>query len=168
MTMAGMLPTIILSSVIPSFGAKFGKKNVMLTGYLLQTIGYGIIQFFGQTLPLMIVGLVIKGIGLAAIAGLLIPMIGDVIEYEAAKTGRRLDGLTNAVATCGIKVGTGLGSALVGWILALGGYVANAAVQSSSSIMSMKLLVGGIPAICGILGVIITLGFDIEKKMKEL
>lgn len=165
MTLAGMLPTIILSSVVPYFGAKFGKRNVLAAGYAIQTIGYAVIQFWGGHLPVMIVGLVIKGAALAAIAGLLIPMIGDVIEYEESKTGKRLDGLTNAVATCGIKVGTGLGTALVGWLLAWGGYVAGAAIQPDSAVLSMKLLVGGIPAVCGIAGFIIARKFDIEEKV---
>ena len=78
-----------------------------------------------------------------------------------------MDGLTNAVATCGVKVGTGLGSALVGWILAWGGYMAGADVQTSSAIFAMKLLVGGIPAVCGILGFVIALKFDIDKKISR-
>ncbi|MCD8300298.1 MAG: MFS transporter [Clostridiales bacterium] len=101
-----------------------------MTGYVLQAIGYGIVQFFGTNLIFMIIGLAIKGVALATAAGLLIPMIGDVIEYGERKTGKRLDRLTNAVATCGIKIGTGLGAALVGWMLAWGNYVANAAVQA--------------------------------------
>lgn len=167
MTLAGMLPTIILSSTIPFLGDKFGKRNVLVAGYILQGIGYMIIQLKGDILPVMILGLVIKGAALAAVAGLLIPMIGDVIEYGEINTGKRLDGLTNAVATCGVKVGTGLGSALVGWILAWGGYMAGADVQTSSAIFAMKLLVGGIPAVCGILGFVIALKFDIDKKISR-
>lgn len=163
MTLAGMLPTIILSSVVPYLGAKFGKRNVLVFGYLLQAVGYAIVQFWGTSLPMMILGLAIKGVALATAAGLLIPMIGDVIEYGERTTGKRLDGLTNAVATCGVKIGTGLGAALVGWMLAWGGYVAGAE-QSASAIMAMKLLVGGIPAVCGVAGIFIACLFDIEKK----
>ena len=165
MTLAGMLPTILLSTVIPHFGARYGKKNVLAAGYLLQMIGYGIVQFFGTALPLMIVGLVIKAAGLACVTGLLIPLIGDVVEYGELTSGLRLDGLTNAISTCGLKVGTGLGSAFIGWFLAWGGYAAEAAVQSESALFAMKLLVGGLPAICGLLGFLIALAFDIEKKL---
>ena len=164
MTMAGMLPTIILSAVVPILGAKYGKRNVLILGYVLQTIGYGVIQIGGTKLPIMIAGLVIKGAALAAVAGLLIPMLGDVIEYGEKTTGKRLDGLTNAVATCGVKIGTGLGAALVGWLLEWGNYVAGATVQAREAILSMKLLVGGIPAICGLVGIFVAFLFDIENK----
>lgn len=167
MTMAGMLPTIILSAAVPAFGAKFGKRNVLIAGYVLQMIGYGIIQIGGTILPVMIIGLVIKGAALAAVAGLLIPMLGDVIEYGERTTGKRLDGLTNAVATCGVKIGTGLGAALVGWLLEWGGYIAGANVQQSEAILSMKLLVGGIPAICGLSGIFVAILFDIENKENQ-
>ena len=39
MTLAGMLPTILLSSLIPALGKKFSKRNVLAAGYLLQEIG---------------------------------------------------------------------------------------------------------------------------------
>lgn len=166
MTLAGMLPTILLSSLIPALGKKFSKRNVLAAGYLLQGAGYLIIQFEGTVLPVMILGLVIKGAGLAAVAGLLIPMIGDVIEYEEKKSGVRLDGMMNAIATCGIKVGTGLGLAMVGWLLQFGGYIQRAEVQSASTISMIKLMVGGIPAICGFLGFLLAIKFDIERVEK--
>lgn len=167
MTLAGMFPTIILSSMIPYLGNRFGKRNVLMAGFLLQGVGYGLIQLWGTIFSVMICGLIIKGVALAGVAGLLIPMIGDVIEYGEMCTGKRLVGLTNSVSTCGLKVGTGIGSALVGWMLAWGGYIAGASSQSESSMFSMKLLVGGIPAICGIAGFIIAFFFDIETKLKE-
>ena len=93
-------------------------------------------------------------------------MIGDVIDYGEKQSGLRLDGLTNSVSSIGTKLGTGLGSALVGWVLAWGAYNGAAEVQVASALVSMRVLVGGIPAICGILGVVFSLMFNIEKDMK--
>ena len=163
MTIAGMLPTILLTSLVPMIGSKFGKKNILILGYLLQVVGYTIIYFSGQNLIIMIAGLIVKGIGLSPVASLLVPMIGDVIEYEEKKTGIRLAGLLNSVATFGIKAGSGLGAAFVGWLLAWGGYVASAEVQSPTTIVAMKMIVAGIPALCSIIGIAFSLKFDIEK-----
>lgn len=165
MTIAGMLPTILLTSLVPMIGSKFGKKNILILGYLLQVVGYTIIYFSGQNLIIMIAGLIVKGIGLSPVASLLVPMIGDVIEYEEKKTGIRLAGLLNSVATFGIKAGSGLGAAFVGWLLAWGGYVASAEVQSPTTIVAMKMIVAGIPALCSIIGIAFSLKFDIEKHM---
>ena len=165
MTIAGMLPTILLTSLVPMIGSKFGKKKILILGYLLQVVGYTIIYLSGQNLIIMIAGLIVKGIGLSPVASLLVPMIGDVIEYEEKKTGIRLAGLLNSVATFGIKAGSGLGAAFVGWLLAWGGYVASAEVQSPTTIVAMKMIVAGIPALCSIIGIAFSLKFDIEKHM---
>ena len=48
--------------------------------------------------------------------------LADVVDYGEWKTGVRLDGLTNSATSFGMKVGAGLGSALVGWGLAWASY----------------------------------------------
>ena len=52
----------------------------------------------------------------------------------------------------------------MGWLLEWGNYVAGATVQAREAILSMKLLVGGIPAICGLVGIFVAFLFDIENK----
>ncbi|MGN9055189.1 MFS transporter [Bariatricus sp. HCP28S3_A7] len=167
MTIAGMLPTILLTTTVPYVGNKLGKKNTLILGYVLQAIGFVIVYVAGTNLPMLIAGLVIKGVGLAPIASLLIPMIGDIIEYEERCSGLRLAGLFNSTATFGVKAGSGLGAALVGWLLAWGGYVASAAVQNDTTILAMRIMIAGIPIICSIVGVVLSLAFDIEKKVNK-
>lgn len=167
MTIAGMLPTILLTTAVPYVGNKLGKKNTLMAGYILQAVGFVIVYFAGTNLPVLIAGLVVKGIGLAPIASLLIPMIGDVIEYEEQCSGLRLAGLLNSAATFGIKAGGGVGAAMVGWLLAWGGYVASAEVQNDSTVFAMKLMIAGVPIICSVVGVVLSLAFDIEKKVNK-
>ena len=88
---------ILLTTAVPYVGNKLGKRNTLILGYFLQAVGFVIVYLAGTSLPLMIAGLVIKGIGLAPIASLLIPMIGDVIEYEERCSGLRLAGLVDKV-----------------------------------------------------------------------
>ena len=66
-------------------------------------------------------------------------MISDSLEYGEWKTGVRAEGLTFSAQSFSEKVGAGLGGALLGGILALGGYVGGAAEQSASAIMAMKI-----------------------------
>lgn len=94
-------------------------------------------------------------------------MIGDVIEYEEQCSGLRLAGLLNSAATFGIKAGGGVGAAMVGWLLAWGGYVASAEVQNDSTVFAMKLMIAGVPIICSVVGVVLSLAFDIEKKVNK-
>ena len=168
LTIAGMGPTILLTGFVPKVATKLGKKNTLFVGYILQTAGFGLAFLANANLPLILAGLVVKGIGLAGVAGLLIPMIGDVIDYGELQNGMRLDGLTNSVSSLGIKLGTGLGSALVGWLLAWGAYQAGAEVQPDSAIFAMRLLVGGIPAIVNLVGVGFSFFFNVERDVQKL
>ena len=168
LTIAGMGPTILLTGFVPKVAMKLGKKNTIFAGYILQTVGYGLAFIANANLPLILVGLIIKGVGLAGVAGLLIPMIGDVIDYGELQNGMRLDGLTNSVSSLGIKLGTGLGSALVGWLLAWGAYQAGSEVQPESALIAMRMLVGGIPAIVSLIGVIFSFFFNVEQDVQKL
>ena len=48
-----------------------------------------------------------------------------------------------------------------------GGYVASAAVQNDTTILAMRIMIAGIPIICSIVGVVLSLAFDIEKKVNK-
>lgn len=168
LTLVGMLPTILFLPFVSKISGKFGKRNVLTFGYITHLVGYGIAFVANATLPIILTGMVIKGIGLAMISGLLLPLVGDVIDFGEMKTGVRLDGITNSAITVGQKVGTGLGGALVGWALAIGGYQAGLAHQGASALMAMRLLFAGIPAVAGILGIIFAATFTIEKHNDEI
>lgn len=43
-TIAGMLPTILLTTAVPYVGNKLGKKNTLMLGYILQAVGFVIVN----------------------------------------------------------------------------------------------------------------------------
>lgn len=62
-----------------------------------------------------------------------------------------------------MKVGTGFGSALVGWGLEIGGYNGAAAVQTASTLFAERVMYAGLPVI-GIIICMICLYFtNIDK-----
>ena len=62
------------------------------------------------------------------------------MDYSEWKDGIREEGLTYSVTSFGLKIGTGLGTAALGWILAAGNYNGTAAVQPDSAIFAIKSL----------------------------
>ncbi len=56
-------------------------------------------------------GLVLQGIGHAALYSCLFAIVGDVVDYSEWKDGIREEGLTYSVTSFGQKIGTGLGTA---------------------------------------------------------
>jgi Na+/melibiose symporter-like transporter len=72
------------------------------------------------------------------------------------------------ISSMGVKIGMGIGSGLVGWLLAFGGYAAGAAVQQASVLTVEKWLLAGVPALCAVGGFILCLFIDVEKRMMKI
>ena len=161
--LAAILPMMFGLPLFPLLAGKFGKWKCMLVGYLLQIGGLVLIIFNPASVPVVIIGSVIKGLGGIPHTAGLFAMVADVVDYGEWKTNIRIDGLTYSATSFGMKVGTGIGSALVGWILAFGKYDGSAAVQSASAILSMKVLYIYLPIGLYILGFIALLFSNIDK-----
>ena len=73
-------------------------------------------------------------------------MYADCADYTEWKTGRRATAMTFAAATFSHKLGGALASAVIAWMLAAMGYVANQA-QSDASRMGIVLLLTVIPGV---------------------
>jgi len=73
-------------------------------------------------------------------------MYADCADYTEWKTGRRATAMTFSAATFSQKLGGALAAALIGWVLAAMGYVANEA-QSDASQLGIALLLTVIPGV---------------------
>ena len=100
-------------------------------------------------------GLVLQGVGHAALYSCLFAIVGDVVDYSEWKDGIREEGLTYSVTSFGQKIGTGLGTAALGWILAAGHYDGTAAVQPDSAIFAIKSLFLYLPLVITVVVLII-------------
>ena len=72
------------------------------------------------------------------------------------------------VSSVGNKIGTGLGSAAIGWGLAWTGYNAGLEVQSQTTQGGITFLMAGLPAIIAGIQVVVFALWDMEKKKAEL
>lgn len=121
-------------------------------------------QFVGTSYFGIMFASALKGIGNAGISSCMFAIVSDTIEYGEWKTGYRTEGLINSASSFGFKVGNGLGSAMLGWILALGNYAENASVQSASSVMAIKALFIYIPVAVAIFQIVIILFYKLDKE----
>ena len=115
MTLFNYIPTILTIMLIPIFAKKFGKIKALFVGFLFYGAGL-ILEIAGPVnLPMIYGGLVLQGIGHAALYSCLFAIVGDVVDYSEWKDGIREEGLTYSVTSFGQKIGTGLGTAALGW-----------------------------------------------------
>lgn len=158
------LPTMIIAAIVaPKLYAKFGKRNMMIVGSVVTIISTAI-QFLNPYNATIFLGLyAIKGFGIMLYGVAIGTLPGDVADWCEWKLGERAEGVVSSVSSFGTKVGTGVGTALVGWILAFGHYDGTLAVQATSALHSEIALMIGIPMALAIVQIVFLILWDMDK-----
>ena len=147
---------------------KFGKRNVFSLGLVLDIIGMLMLNFSGGAMPMIVASSIIRGIGNACGGATMWAMVSDTIDYGEWKTGYRTEGLVNSACSFGYKIGNGLGSALLGLILEIGGYVGDAASQTASALASIRISFVWIPVAVYVIGLIIMKFWQLDKEFDRI
>ena len=163
LTLCFILPKLIGNLVYPYINRMLGKWKSMMVGYCIELAGVLIMAFTETSFTTAVVGLVCLGIGGIPHNAGLFAMVADVIDYGEWKTGVRLDGMTNSVTSFGMKVGAGIGSAIVGWGLAWAAYDGKLAAQTVATVSGIKTVFTMIPAILIVVGIVALFFCNLDK-----
>lgn len=163
MVLFNYIPIVIGLFVFPYLVNKYGKWKCMVVGYVLEIAGYAIILIAPTSVPVVFLGLIVRGIGHIPNTAGIFAMIADVADYGEWKTGVRNEGLAYSATSFGIKIGMGLGSAMVGWGLALGKYAGSVKIQSAGALEVIKALYTYVPMIFTVIGLIALLNANLDK-----
>lgn len=167
-SMATTIPAMLVNLILPNMVKKFGKWKTMTSGAALIVLGSLIIGAGGSSIPVVMLGLIIKGIGMGPIMSGVFAMTADVVDYGEWKTGVRSEGLINSCTSFGMKMGIGLGSSIGLWILSIGGYDGTATVQTESAVNSIRFAFGYNGAILGVIVLILCFMMNIDKYIKDI
>jgi GPH family glycoside/pentoside/hexuronide:cation symporter len=143
---------------------RLGKRNVFAIGLVLDIVGTLLLNYSGGSMILITVSSVIRGVGNACGGATMWAMVSDTIDFGEWKTGYRTEGLVNSACSFGYKIGNGIGSALLGLILELGGYIGEAAVQTSQALLSIEICFIWIPVAVYVIGLIIMKFWNLDKE----
>ena len=152
---------------------KIGKKRTYQICFVIIASACGIIYSFGHRLPVefFFALMVYAGIGVGFSYVAPFAMVPDVIEYEAAKTGKRNEGAYYGMWTFISKLGTALAIFVSGQILELGGYISQAgegaAIQPASVFGAIRIIIGPIPVVVLIAAIVMVQRYPLEKKGME-
>lgn len=147
---------------------RFGKRNVFALGLVFDIVGMLVLNYSGGAMNLIVVSSVIRGIGNACGGATMWAMVSDTIDYGEWKTGYRTEGLVNSACSFGYKIGNGIGSALLGLILEIGGYVGEAAVQTAEALFSIEACFVWIPIVVYVCGLIIMKFWHLDKEFSGI
>lgn len=162
------LPTMIGFFIMPKLVKKYGKRNLALWVTMISILGPIVKMIDPANLTIFLTGTVIQGFGLIPIIMFLYAMINDTTDYGEWKSGVRTQGLVNSAASFGMKVGAGLGGALIGWLLSFGGYIGGAEEQTSSVRTMILALNIYIPFVFAVLQTVLLWMYNLDKQYPQI
>lgn len=163
-----MIPAMAMNFILPTFVGKFGKRRIMILGSVTVIVTSALMGVFSSILPVVAALYALKGFLLGAMFACAFALTGDVVDYGEWKYGVRSEGLVMSGVSIGQKAGLGLGPAIAGWILAIGGYDGLAQTQTASAIASINFSFTYLAAIIGVIMLIVCLLFNIDKYSAQI
>ncbi len=148
--------------VTPFLMKKISKRNLFMTGMIVVTLGF-VATGFTTSVSVLCVLSVIKGLGFACSGASMFGLLQDAITYGEWQNGYGSAGMGNAASSFCMKVGSGIGTAALGWILAAGGFVEKSAEQSASALAAINIAFAWVPVVTCAICVVCLFFFDLDK-----
>jgi GPH family glycoside/pentoside/hexuronide:cation symporter len=167
----GSLPMITMGLglvLTPLLVKKFKKEHVLTAAICCVLLGNIVGSCGPFNIPCAFVGVMVKGLGSAVVMSQLFTLAPDMVKYVEAKEGLRIEGLAASANSFGCKIGSGLGSAVVIWSIALCGYVSTSATQTSLVIYTFISLYWWVPTLLSIILLVLSLFWDCNKQTEAI
>ena len=137
---------------------------------MLAVVGRALVVVAGYmgSVPLMLVFTALAALGQGPWQGDMNAVIASCSEYTYLTQGKRIDGTMYSCTSLGIKIGGGIGTAVVGWMLELSGYVGRNATQPQSALDMMQFIYLWLPLIFDVLIMFVLSRMNVEGANKKL
>lgn len=153
---------------------KFGKRKVMIIGFLIAAAAEGICWIGAHSLPMMLAGSFIYAIGFLP-SYVYSALMADTLDYIEYKDKVRVDGLTASIFTIIGTVTVGIGQGIFNFGLSSSGYEAPRLieegvynVQNAATQNFISLAYIGIPMIALALMAVIMIFLKVENMLPEI
>jgi len=155
----GMLsmPFILRRNVISK------KTAVVICGWCM--LAGALLAVFNSTGIFLIISLALRGCGFGVANSLYYGMLADAVDYGEWKTGIRAAAVTTSAGSVGQKVGSGVGTALLGFALSATGYDGLAATQTASAISCIRFIFIVVPIVLYVALLILMHFYDLDERL---
>lgn len=152
--LVGTLPVFLVIPLQPILNKHFGAKAIMEGSLLVGIIGSVLMLMVpADNLLWTFIGRAVQGAGIFMACTFEWGLVPQTITFGEWKTGKRENGIINAIVGFFFKFGMAMGGIVPGYVLAAFGFAANK-TQSANSLFGIKLTATIIPIIFIILAMI--------------
>ncbi|WP_407885634.1 glycoside-pentoside-hexuronide (GPH):cation symporter [Levilactobacillus sp. N40-8-2] len=163
----GTLPAFIVVPITPWLNRKIGTQWLMQGSLGLAVIGFLIMYAVPATnLTWTFIGRTIEAAGIILSTGFQWALVPQAITYGEWKSGKRENGIINAVIGFFFKFGMALGGVVPGYVLAAYGFVANHQ-QTARSLAGIRMTTTIIPIIVTILAMVVFAFYHLTDEKVE-
>ena len=143
------------------------KRSAVFAAGLCMVVGSLISVFRGDGV-FLIASLALRGMGFGITNSLYYGMLADSVDYGEWKTGIRATAVTTSAASVGNKLGSGLGSALIGLAFSAAGYDGLQAVQSASAISCIRIVFVVLPLVLYVLLLVLMYFYKLDAQLPQI
>jgi GPH family glycoside/pentoside/hexuronide:cation symporter len=142
-----MIPIVVFTPLARKMVKKYGKKELSVIGSICSIIGaLGLFiitpQNTGLDLVIYVICQLVYSLGLGIYSTVSWAMMGDAIDYNEWKTGKREEGVVYSLHSFFRKLAQGLGPALALVIMSWLGYKNNAINADGQAYINVELFIG--------------------------
>lgn len=143
------------------------KKKAAVFGGILMVIG-SVIAIVNCSGVFLIISLALRGCGFGIVNGVYYGMLADTVDYGEWKTGVRTLAVNTSVGTVGQKLGSGIGTAMIGFALSACGYNGLAKTQSAAAVGCIKSIFIVMPLILYILLLVLLHFYKLDDELPKI
>ena len=164
-TSFGLIGQLIGALLTPMLARRFEKRHLIVAMNLLHAGLLVLCYFippeqFAQVVLVHSLGVFTFGVTIT----LLFSMYTDCAEYGEWQSGKNSAGLVMSASMFSLKLGTAVGGALPGFMLARSGFIANE-IQTETAIQGIQLMFNVIPAVFFVLGSALMLYYRLDRQI---
>ena len=143
------------------------KRSAVFAAGLCMVVGSLISVFRGDGV-FLIASLALRGMGFGVTNSLYYGMLADSVDYGEWKTGIRATAVTTSAASVGNKLGSGLGSALIGLALSAAGYDGLQTVQTASAVSCIRVVFVVLPLVLYVLLLVLMYFYKLDAQLPQI
>lgn len=172
MTLVMLLPVILALPAAVALCNRYGKHKTLCIGSSFTVLG-SIVVLISVYLPVpssavLLLGMGIHGFAGSAFSACFQSLLAEVCDYGEWKTGFKMEGIIFSSTSIGNKAGAGIGSAILGWLLAFAAYDGQLAVQSAHTIAVEKAAMAFSPLLCNLFILLCLFLCNLDKIMPDI
>ncbi|MCM1542689.1 MAG: MFS transporter [Blautia sp.] len=159
---------VLAMVIFPILLKKYSVMQIAAGVSVVGAAGYFINFIAGGNMGLLMIGALLGSFAALPFSYLRSVICMQIADYNEANHMARMEATLAAVMNFLAKIGSALGSFMVGVMLSMGGYDGNLSTQPDSALFMIKVLYGLIPAVLTLITVPCAIGFrPLDKWTKE-